>query len=63
VKIYVVTRSYVEDEDFVAFLDETNARRYTEREGNSRLGRSYELLDPIEVLDAPSDDVVVVAWS
>jgi hypothetical protein len=60
VKIYVVTRSYVEDEDFVAFLDEANARRYAEREGNPRLGRSYELLEPVEVLDAPSEDIVVV---
>ena len=55
-KIYVVTRSYVEDEKFTAFLDEANARHYAEIEGTRRTGRPYELLEPIEVLDAPAEE-------
>lgn len=54
-KVYIVTLGYVEDEKFVAFLDVENARRYAEREG-------YEVLDPIEVLDAPVGDITVVPW-
>jgi hypothetical protein len=56
VKIYIVTHSYVEDEKFTAFLDETNARHYAEQEGTHQTGRPYELLDPIEILDAPTNE-------
>lgn len=49
-KIYVVTRGYVEDEDFVAFLSADNARAYAAEV------RGYEVLEPIEVLDSPEKE-------